>query len=112
MCPVRKLRVKQVTISDRDCTLLLYQRDEDDEWDGPLILEHGELLSHEDLDGVSQVVHRLLGRVQVQDLDRHIVGFLMVSDSNGKNPGENPVRKNKVSYDVFCMYRYAGKYAS
>ena len=48
---------------------LPYQRDEDDEGDGPLVLEHGQLLPHEDLHGVRQVVHSLLGRVQVQDLE-------------------------------------------
>ena len=51
----------------------LYQRDEDDEGNGPLILEHVQLLSHKDLDGIRQVVHRRLGRIQVQDQIAEVV---------------------------------------
>ena len=50
----------------------LYKSDEDDEGDGPLILEHAQLLPHKDFHGVRQVVHSLLGRVQVQDLGRTV----------------------------------------
>ena len=51
----------------------LYQRDEDDEGNGPLILEHVQLLSHKDLHCIRQVVHRRLGRIQVQDQIAEVV---------------------------------------
>ena len=81
----------------------IYQRDEHDEGDGPLILELSELLSHENLDGVRQVVHRLLGRIQVQDLDdAHIVWFLCSDHSppGAPIPMEKSWRKSRQKVTI------------